>query len=661
MTSFLTSSSVLRRSVGALLLVAVIIATTNGQATATTEWGQATPVVFAVGAEDGDANTGIGSVSCASAGNCVAVGRYRKPGGAYEAFTMSMVAGVWGQPTVPVFADGVQRTEPFSGLTSVSCASAGNCVAVGYFITPDPGFVASAFTMSMVAWVWGQATPAVFGSGVQNANPDSQFYSVSCGSAGNCVAAGYFKKLVGGNSPFTMSMVSGVWGQATPAVFDSGVQQNANPDAGFNSVSCGSAGNCVAAGYFKNLSGGNSPFTMSMVTGVWGQATSAVFANGVQNAQPNSEFKSVSCASAGNCVAAGYFRNLAAGYETEAFTMSMVAGVWGQATPAVFANGTLNATPDTGFLSVSCASAGNCVAVGYVRTLAGGTEAFTMSMVAGVWGQATPAVFASGVQNASPFASFSSVSCASAGNCVAVGNFLNLAGNGFEAFTMSMVAGVWGQATPAVFANGVQNANPNAGFLSVSCASAGNCVAAGYFQKVPYGNLAFTMTAVNNTPAPTTTVAPSTTVAPLTTVAPSTTVAPPTESVVVALPVANTPLVANNSLSAGTELTITAGGFTPGEFVQLIVASTPQVIGSGYADAQGFVTLTGTIPVDLTSGNHTLAVFAPASGAGFKQPITVSGLSLPATGSNYNGVLILALLAVVVGTVVVVRRQRLVA
>jgi LPXTG-motif cell wall-anchored protein len=103
------------------------------------------------------------------------------------------------------------------------------------------------------------------------------------------------------------------------------------------------------------------------------------------------------------------------------------------------------------------------------------------------------------------------------------------------------------------------------------------------------------------------------------------------------------------------------GGFAPGEFVQLIVASTPQVIGSGNADAQGFVTLTGTIPVNLSSGTHTLAVYAPASGTGFKQTITVSSLSLPATGSNYNGVLILALLAVVVGTVVVVRRQRLVA
>ena len=294
------------------------------------------------------------------------------------------------------------------------------------------------------------------------------------------------------------------------------------------------------------------------------------------------------------------------------------------------------------------------------------------------WGQATPAVFANGVQNATPSDRFTSVSCASAGNCVAAGRFRNLAG-GFEAFTMSMVAGVWGQATPAVFADGVQNATPDTYFDTVSCASAGNCVAAGGFRNLAGGFEAFTMTAVNNTPAPTTTVAPSTTVAPTTTVASSTTVAPsttvassttvvssttvapPTESVVVALPVATTPLVVSGSLSPGSEVTATVGDFAPGEFVQLIVASTPQVIGSGNADAQGFVTLTGTIPVNLSSGTHTLAVYAPASGTGFKQTITVSSLSLPATGSNYNGVLILALLAVVVGTVVVVRRQRLVA
>ena len=146
-------------------------------------------------------------------------------------------------------------------------------------------------------------------------------------------------------------------------------------------------------------------------------------------------------------------------------------------------------------------------------------------------------------------------------------------------------------------------------------------------------------TVAPTTPTTPTTLAPTTptTVAPTTTtVAPTTptTVAPPAAAVVVALPLANPPLVADNSLAAGGEVSVTFSGFVPGEFVQLIVASTPQVIGSGYANAQGIVTLTGNIPIGLAAGNHTLAVYAPVSGIGFKQPISVEALTLPVTGSS---------------------------
>ena len=97
------------------------------------------------------------------------------------------------------------------------------------------------------AGVWGQVTPAVFADGVQNTNPNSSYASVSCGSAGNCTAVGYFKNVAGGIEAFTMTSTAGTWGQATPAVFAAGVQ-NTNPDPFFYSVSCGSGGNCTAVG-----------------------------------------------------------------------------------------------------------------------------------------------------------------------------------------------------------------------------------------------------------------------------------------------------------------------------------------------------------------------------------------------------------------------------
>ncbi len=70
---------------------------------------------------------------------------------------------------------------------------------------------------------------------------------------------------------------------------------------------------------------------------------------------------------------------------------------------------------------------------------------------------------------------------------------------------MTSTAGVWGQATPAVFGSGVQDTNPNAYFNAVSCGSAGNCTAAGSFRNAAGGYEAFTMTSIDNTPPPTTT------------------------------------------------------------------------------------------------------------------------------------------------------------
>jgi uncharacterized delta-60 repeat protein len=119
----------------------------------------------------------------------------------------------------------------------------------------------------------------------------------------------------------------------------------------------------------------------------------------------------------------------------------------------------------------------------------------------------------------------------------------------------------------------------------------------------------------------------------------STTVPPPAESVVVGLPRAGTPLVADDSYAPGDDVTLTFSGFEAGEFVQLIVASTPQVISSGFANSQGVVTLSGKMPADLAAGNHTLAVYAPGRGVGFSQPITVTALLLPATGWSGAGLL----------------------
>ena len=180
------------------------------------------------------------------------------------------------------------------------------------------------------------------------------------------------------------------------------------------------------------------------------------------------------------------------------------------AVPATFATGVQNlSNPYAGFNAISCASAGNCTVAGQFEDAAGYNEAFTQSETNGVWGTSAPATFAPGVQNASPDDNFSAISCASAGNCTAVGGFLDAAYN-YEAFTQSETNGVWALSVPATFASGVQGLSSSDGFTAISCASAGNCTAAGQFVDAFDHNQAFTQSLT--TPLPVTpTTAPATT------------------------------------------------------------------------------------------------------------------------------------------------------
>jgi LPXTG-motif cell wall-anchored protein len=99
-------------------------------------------------------------------------------------------------------------------------------------------------------------------------------------------------------------------------------------------------------------------------------------------------------------------------------------------------------------------------------------------------------------------------------------------------------------------------------------------------------------------------------------------------------------------------------GFVPGEFVQLIVASTPRIIGSGYANSEGKIRLTGSLPADLSFGEHSLALYAPKSGRGVRQPITVEQSLLPATGKSVDGQVWVVLLLLVFGSLLVIMTRR---
>ena len=361
-------------------------------------------------------------------------------------------------------------------------------------------------------------------------------------------------------------------------------------------------------------------------------------------------------------------------YVQEAITVTSIDGEWGGAEFVEFPDDVQSDNPYSALLSVSCVSAGNCTAGGfYTGTDGSSLLAFTVSSAEGDWGLAEPIEFPDDLQYEESNDRINSVSCVAVDTCSAVGFFRNSV-DSYEGFAVNMTDGTWGIAHPAYVATDSghsRGADGSSKLTSVSCSLGGLCSAGGrikVFDGDAERNEIFVMSS-SEAPASsddsrstsgrhtTSTDAPVTEEP--TTNAPTPVLPPPTIETIEGLPVAPTPIVNDSSVSSGAPITASFSGFEPNEFVQLLVASTPQIIGSGYSDAAGRVTISGTLPPGLTTGAHTLAVYAPGSGIGFSQPITVSSPTLPVTGlKGGDGAAVVAIWLTIIGLFAIYVAQR---
>jgi hypothetical protein len=243
------------------------------------------------------------AVSCASAGNCSASGEYTDSSGHLQAFVVSQVNGTWGT-AVEVPGTAALNQGGNAASTSVSCAWAGNCSADGDYT--DSSGHRQAFVVSQVNGTWGTAVE-VPGTAALNQGGDAGIGSVSCASAGNCSASGLFTDSSGHQQALVADQVNGTWGTAIEVPGTAALNQG---QASLISVSCPSAGNCSAAGLYQDSSSSNSSgfqaFVVNQVHGIW-QGAIQVPGTAALNQGELGWTESVSCASAGNCSAGGYY------------------------------------------------------------------------------------------------------------------------------------------------------------------------------------------------------------------------------------------------------------------------------------------------------------------------------------------------------------------
>jgi hypothetical protein len=236
------------------------------------------------------------------------------------------------------------------------------------------------------------------------------------------------------------------------------------------SISCASAGNCSAAGGNRLTKG---LFVVSEKDGIWGTAQAAPGQAALLGSHPTgSSFSVLSCSSAGNCSAGGSYT--ARGKSTKAFVVTEKNGKWGNLEQVRLIHGL-----GTGILAMSCPSAGNCSA---------GGRGYVVSEKRGVWGNAEKIRGTSG--------SIDQIACPSAGNCLGVGFYPGSNGAQADPFAVTEKQGTWGKGR--TFPRIEHRADgPGAALTGVACESPGSCTAVGYYYFDGNQNVAFAFSQKN--------------------------------------------------------------------------------------------------------------------------------------------------------------------
>lgn len=427
---------------------------------------------------DGATDSDLTGISCQASGECVAVGD--TDSGTLAELWSGTKWSIMDTPNPPKYGP---------TLSGVSCTSTTFCMAVGNYDSEETG------TYQTLAEMW-NGTKWSIQTTSDPSSYDNYLAGVSCVSATDCSATGQ-----AGNSPVEQSAtVAEVWNGSTWSV-ESTPNPNGSSEAFFNTDTCTTSG-CEGVGTYISSVGsaetlieewdgtswsiasspdpigviGNELEGVSCVSSNW--CSSVGFEGSFEHYQTvaeiwdgtswsletapevpdavQSELKGVSCDSPTFCMAAGWSVDS---------DVSTLAESWDGTTWSVVPTPDLSDDLDE-LLGVSCASPTSCIAVGsYDSGSPGVYLPLTETWDGTAWSDgsvALPSGAASGQLN--------SVSCVSATDCTAVGNYINSSTGAQVALIEVWDGSSWSQA-PGSSVNGVLS--------SVSCGSSTGCAAVG--------------------------------------------------------------------------------------------------------------------------------------------------------------------------------------
>jgi hypothetical protein len=427
-------------------------------------------------------------VTCASASDCWAVGREDTGNPlfspAYQTLVVRWNGTVWTTVTSPNTS-----TTQVNFLEAVTCVSGSDCWAVGYFATADdqtlierwdgnswaivtsdnatsvPTNILQAVTCVSTADCWAVGYSAG-GAGqtltehwdgtawAMIASPDTNpalnnlLYEVACVSSSDCWAVGYHDTASGSQQ----TLIERWDGTSRAWNIVSSPNNTATSTGALNSVTCMSASDCWAVGSSTASGGAILTLIEHWDGAVWATVTSPNASAATQNT-----LLGVSCVSAASCWAVGY---APVGLNDQTLIER-----WDGTTWAVVTSANSSTTENNSLRSVTCVSAADCWAVGYV-------QASSYRTLIERWDGTSWAIVTSPSGTGTNF--LNGVTCAAASDCWAIGY-------SFPASAIQTLIERWDGTSWAIVTSPNTSATQHNILQSVTCASASECWAVGYF------------------------------------------------------------------------------------------------------------------------------------------------------------------------------------
>jgi hypothetical protein len=344
-------------------------------------WGNAQQLANTGFLSANGASSFVTALSCHSVGNCVVGGSYSDSNGAFQAFVATASNGVWTNaavlPGATALNVGATTSNLGAGVSSIDCSTAEDCVAAGSYM--DPNGVEQSFVATETNDLWQNAVEvpgtASLNAGGTTSNNGSYTSQLACPTTGSCSLVGSYTDVSGVQQAYETNQNNGSWQNAVaiPGLLTLGSGAPAGVDVEVDQMSCPSAGNCAVGGVYTDASGNGQAFVENEVSGAWGVAQE-VPGTASLNVGGLALVVTVSCFSAGNCAAGGFISETNS--TAQAFVVNEVAGTWGtmEIVPSLsqYNNGGY-----AGVTSMACVANNQCLAGGFYSPSSTTYQSFT--------------------------------------------------------------------------------------------------------------------------------------------------------------------------------------------------------------------------------------------------------------------------------------------